>query len=157
YHIPSAGSTDYIPFDLAATILSDTPSGRLYQALVPSKQAAGVFGFTMDQQDPGLGMFGAQLQPGMDQDKALHTLTTTLESLNEKPFTQEELDRARSQWLTAWQQLYADPEQIGVALSEAIAGGDWRLLFLHRDRVRDAKLEDVQRVAVQYLVPSNRT
>lgn len=157
YHIPAAGSPDYIPFDLAATILADTPSGRLYHALVPTKLAAGVFGFTMDQHDPGVGMFGAQLQPGMDQDKALATLTTTLESLREKPFTQAELDRARSKWLTSWQQLYADPEQIGVALSEAIAGGDWRLLFLMRDQVRQAKLEDVQRIATEYLIPSNRT
>ncbi|OZI59086.1 M16 family metallopeptidase [Bordetella genomosp. 4] len=157
YHIPPAGSPDYIPFDLAATILADTPSGRLYQALVPTKLAAEVFGFTMDQHDPGVAMFGAQLQPGMNQDKALQTLTSTLESLDKKPFTQEELDRARSKWLTAWQQLYADPEQIGVALSEAIAGGDWRLLFLHRDRVRQAKLADVQRVANEYLTASNRT
>ena len=157
YHIPAAGSPDYISFDLATTILADTPSGRLYHALVPTKLAAGVFGFTMDQRDPGVAMFGAQLQPGMDQDKALQTLTSTLESLRDKPFTQEELDRARSKWLTAWQQIYADPEKIGVALSEAIAGGDWRLFFLQRDRVRQAKLEDVQRVATTYLVGSNRT
>jgi len=157
YHIPAAGSPDYVPFDLAATILADTPSGRLYHALVPTKLAADVFGFTMDQLDPGVAMFGAQLQPGMDQDKTLQALTSTLESLAAHPFTAAELDRARSKWLTAWQQVYSDPEKIGVALSEAIAGGDWRLFFLQRDRVRDAKLEDVQRVATAYLVPSNRT
>ena len=157
YHIPSAGSPDFIPLDLASTILADTPSGRLYHALVPTKLAAGVFGFTMDQYGPGVAMFGAELQPGMDQDKALSTLTSTLESLRDQPFTQEELDRARSKWLTQWQQLYADPEQVGVALSEGIASGDWRLLFLHRDRVRQATLADVQRAATEYLIPSNRT
>jgi len=157
YHIPAAGSPDYAAFDLAATILADTPSGRLYHALVPTKQATDVFGFTMDQYDPGVAMFGAQLQPGMDQDQALRTLTSTLESLAGKPFTQAELDRARSKWLTAWQQVYADPEKIGVALSEAIAAGDWRLFFVQRDRVREAKLADVQRVADAYLVASNRT
>ncbi|WP_026638446.1 M16 family metallopeptidase [Bordetella petrii] len=157
YHIPAAGSPDYVPFDLATTILADTPSGRLYHALVPTKLAADVFGFTMDQYDPGVAMFGAQLQPGMNQDQALKALTSTLESLGDKPFTQDELDRARSKWLMAWQQIYADPEKIGVALSEAIAGGDWRLFFLQRDRVREARLEDVQRVATTYLVASNRT
>ncbi|KDB61103.1 peptidase, M16 family [Bordetella bronchiseptica B18-5 (C3)] len=157
YHLPAAGSPDFVGLDLAATILADTPSGRLYHALVPTKLASGVFGFTMDQLDPGLAMFGAQLQPGMDQDKALQTLTATLESLSSKPFSQEELERARSKWLTAWQQTYADPEKVGVALSEAIASGDWRLFFLQRDRVRDAKLDDVQRAAVAYLVRSNRT
>jgi len=157
YHIPSASSPDYIPFDLATSILSDTPSGRLYHALVPTKLAADVFGFTMDQYAPGVAMFGAQLQPGMDESKAVYTLTSTLESLSSKPFVQEELDRARSQWLSSWQQVYADPEEIGVALSEAIASGDWRLFFLHRDRVRAATLEDVQKTAVKYLVASNRT
>lgn len=35
--------------------------------------------------------------------------------------------------------------------------GDWRLFFLLRDRIRDAKLDDVQRVARERLLPSNRT
>ncbi|MBB1241633.1 insulinase family protein, partial [Klebsiella pneumoniae] len=59
YHIPAAGSTDFVPFDLATTILADTPSGRLYHALVPTKLASGVFGFTMENLDPGLAMFAA--------------------------------------------------------------------------------------------------
>ncbi|AZY50048.1 M16 family metallopeptidase [Bordetella avium] len=155
YHIPAAGSPDFIPMDLASVILSDTPSGRLYHALVPTKLASGVFGFTMDQRDPGIAMFGAQLQAGMDETKALDTLVSTLESLHEKPFTQEELDRARNKWLTSWQQTYSDPQKVGVALSEAIATGDWRLFFLQRDRVRMAKLPEVQRVAEDYLRKSN--
>jgi len=157
YHIPAAGSADYVPFDLAATILADTPSGRLYHALVPTKQAAEVFGFTMDQLDPGVAMFGAQLQADMNPDTALRTLTATLESVSSKPFTEAELERARSKWLTAWQQTYSDPERVGVALSEAIAAGDWRLFFLQRDRARAAQLAEVQRAADAYLVPANRT
>ncbi len=156
YHIPAAGSPDFVPFDLATTILADTPSGRLYHALVPTKQASGVFGFTMEQLDPGLVMFGAQLAPGKNPDTALATLTSTLESVGKKPFTQQELERARSKWLTAWEQTYSDPEQVGVALSEAIAAGDWRLFFLQRDRARKATLDEVQKAATAYLVRSNR-
>jgi zinc protease len=157
YHVPAAGSPDYIPFDLATTILADTPSGRLYHALVPTRQATSVFGFVMDKLDPGTAMFGAQLQADMDPNAAQATLIATLESVKDKPFTQEELDRARSKWLTSWQQTYSDPEEVGVALSEAIAQGDWRLFFLMRDRARDAKLADVQRVAQTFLLQSNRS
>ena len=44
----------------------------------------------------------------------------------------------------------------GVALSEAIAAGDWRLFFLQRDRARKATLAEVQQAATTYLVQSNR-
>ena len=42
------------------------------------------------------------------------------------------------------------------SLSEFIAIGDWRLFFLYRDRLRQVKLDDVQRVAERYLKPANR-
>ena len=80
-----------------------------------------------------------------------------MEAIAKQPFTQVELDRARSQWLTQWNQTFSDPQKIGVGLSEAIAIGDWRLMFVERDNVRSAKLADVQRVATDYLVTSNRT
>ena len=35
-----------------------------------------------------------------------------------------------------WEQAFTDPENVGLALSEAIAKGDWRLFFLIRDQVR---------------------
>ncbi|HYX41569.1 MAG TPA: pitrilysin family protein, partial [Pyrinomonadaceae bacterium] len=38
-----------------------------------------------------------------------------------------------------------------------IAAGDWRLFFLHRDRIRKITPEDVARVAANYFKPSNRT
>ena len=52
-------------------------------------------------------------------------------------------------------QTYSDPEQVGVALSEAIAAGDWRLFFLQRDRARKATLAEVQRAAPTYFVRRN--
>ena len=155
YHIPAAGSADFVPLDLAATILADTPSGRLYHALVPTKMASGVFGFTMEQLDPGLAMFGAQLSPGKNVDAALKTLTGTLETLDKA------LHRAGTG--TRAQQV-ADLVGAGVQRSragrrgavEAIAAGDWRLFFLQRDRARKATLGDVQKAATSYLVQSNR-
>ena len=44
-----------------------------------------------------------------------------------------------------------------MVLSEWAAKGDWRLFFLHRDRVAKVTPDDVKRVADQYLQRSNRT
>ena len=157
YHVPSAAHKDFAAIDLASMILADTPSGRLYKAMVPAKQAASVFGFTMDRTAPGTVMFGASLQPGMDQAKSLQTLTSTLESIAKHPFTPEELDRVRNQWLKSWDQMFSDAQKVSSGLSEAIAVGDWRLWFLSRDRIRAVTLAQVQQAADQYLTQSNRT
>ena len=47
--------------------------------------------------------------------------------------------------------------QFGVAISESIALGDWRLFFIQRDQYRAVKPADVQRVALDYLKRSNLT
>src|SRR5699024_8109725 len=88
YRIPAAGDPDFIPLDLGVSILGDTPSGRLYHALVREELSTSVFGFAAAMERPGYALFGAQLEPGMDQDKALATLTTTLDNLENQPFEQ---------------------------------------------------------------------
>jgi zinc protease len=157
YHVPSAAHKDFAALDLASMIIGDTPSGRLYKALVANKLAAGVFAFTMDRAAPGSVMFGASLQADMDQVRALSTLTTTVESIAKEPFTAEELDRVRNQWLKGWDQGFSDPQKISAALTEAIALGDWRLFFVSRDRIRAATLAEVQQAADRLLVQANRT
>jgi zinc protease len=48
-------------------------------------------------------------------------------------------------------------DQVGITLSEFIGAGDWRLFFLHRDRLRKVTTENVAQVAAKYFKPSNRT
>src|SRR5690606_33989155 len=157
YHTPSAADPDFVALEAVAVMMGDTPSGRLYHQLVSQGKASEVFGFTFDQHDPGVIMFGAQLDPAMEPSESLWALIDTVETVTQTPFTQEELDRARAKLLLDWERTYSDPQRVGVALSEAIAAGDWRLFFLRRDRIRDLDLADTQRVAEQWLLRSNRT
>lgn len=157
YHTPPAMAPDFAAVQAISVIMGDTPSGRLYHQLVSTGKAAGIFSFTFNRHQPGTIMFGAQLDAGMEQTTALWDLIDTVETVAQTPFTQEELDRAKSKLMLDWQQTYSDPQRVGVALSEAIAIGDWRLFFLLRDRVRDLELADVQRVAEQWLIRSNRS
>jgi zinc protease len=46
---------------------------------------------------------------------------------------------------------------VGLTLTEWAAAGDWRLLYVHRDRIKKVTPADVQRVAAAYLKPDNRT
>ncbi|WP_058089198.1 M16 family metallopeptidase [Aquabacterium parvum] len=157
YHVMPGVHADHAAVALLSLILGDTPSGRLHKQLSERRLAASTFAFSQGLADPGFLIAGVQL--GVDQEvgPAREALLKAVESFASQPVTEAELARAKARWLKDWQALFADPQHVGVALSESVAQGDWRLFFLNRDRVRDIKLADVQRVAAAYLVRSNRT
>ncbi|MBK9797837.1 MAG: insulinase family protein [Holophagaceae bacterium] len=157
YHIAPGFHPSRSYLDLAASILADAPSGRLYKALVETKLAAQVFPMIFPTLEPGLMMFGAALPKDGDPEKAKAALLKELEDLKTRPFTQAELERALAKVRKSVDQTFADTKNLAVALSDSMAAGDWRHLFLDRDWALAAKLEQVQGAAEAVLKPSNRT
>lgn len=157
YHVMPGAHPDFAAASLLSIILGDTPSGRLHRRLTERQLAASVFAFTQGLADPGFFFVGAQLAPGQDPAAARQALADATESFGLEPVTPAELERARSKWLNDWDAVFSDPQRVGVALSESVAMGDWRLFFLQRDRVKALQLHDVQRVAQAYFVRDNRT
>ena len=107
--------------------------------------------------DPGYAFATVRLRLDQSLDQARETLIKTIESVANEPPSKDELDRAKSRLLKGIELELADTEGIGLDLSEYIASGDWRLLFLSRDRIKAVTAEDVARVARVYFKPSNRT
>jgi zinc protease len=157
WHTVSASHPDAAAVQALSGILGNEPSGRLHRALVQTQLAASVFDLPWSLAEPAPLMLGVTLAPGQDVAKARAALLATVDDLTRTPITDDELERVRTQWLNDWAQGFTDPERVGVALSEAIGNGDWRLYFLARDRMRAVTLADVQRVASSYLVADNRT
>jgi zinc protease len=69
----------------------------------------------------------------------------------------EEVQRARNRSLNDIHMALTDSRRVALSLSEFEAQGDWRLLFIERDRLTQVTADDVNRVARQYLISSNRT
>lgn len=157
YHIPAGGHPDYPAVDVLTTIMASEPSGRLYDNLVKRRLAAGVFGSSFALHDPGVILFGAQAAPGTDGPTMLQNMIETIESSIEKPFTAEEVERARQEMLRQREIQVADSQGLAIQLSEWAAQGDWRLFFIYRDRLEKVTPEDVNRVASTYMIRSNRT
>lgn len=158
YHTPPSAHVDAASVALLARVLGDTPGGRLHKRVVEQQRlAVQAFGEPLGWAEPSPLLLGTGLAPGQDVDKARSAVAAVLDGLATEPVTAEELERARIGWLNTWDLGFTDPEQVGVAMSEAIAQGDWRLYFLQRDRVRAVTLADINRVAKAWLKPDNRT
>ena len=156
YHVPAGPHPDYAAIELLGLVLTEPPSGRLHKQLVETaKLAASVGAFSMALAEPGFMILSADLAPRASMDDLSREMLAVIEGLETRPVTADELRRAQTRWLNGWEQQFADPEQVGTALSETISQGDWRLFFFLRDRVKAIKLDDLQRVARQFLIPSN--
>ncbi|MCC6537837.1 MAG: insulinase family protein [Bryobacterales bacterium] len=157
YHVPASAHPDSGALALLGELLTGNPAGRLYKALVETKKAASVGGGARLFNERGYLTLLAAVRKDNSLAEAREILLKTLDGLAAAPVTAEEVERARASLLNDFEQALRDPQRAAMILNETVAAGDWRLLFLHRDRVRTANVADVQRVAVQYLVASNRT
>jgi zinc protease len=157
YHIPAGSHADFAAVNLAAEILGDSPSGRLYKALVEPKKAARVNSDTYQLRDPGVALFSAEVRKESSIEEARDTLLATIDAVGSTPFTTEEVERARARVLKNIELLLNSSDRVGLQLAGWAGMGDWRLLFLNRDRVKQVSAADVQRVAAYYFKPANRT
>jgi zinc protease len=158
YHVPSGTDPSSGAINLLEEILTDTPSGRLYKALVETKKATSVGGYFMELHDPGFVMFNADVRQDQSIEDARTAFVRALDAAaGSAPIIKDEVERARATLLKNIDLMLNSADRVGLHLSEAIAQGDWRLFFLNRDRIRAATVEDVQKAAAAYLKPSNRT
>ena len=157
YHIPAAAHADSSLMSIVGAILTNAPSGRLHRALVESNKAAGITRSTYLLREPGAVYYAASVRKEASLDAARDAMLETLDGLATSPVTAEEVDRAKADLTRTIDLTLVNSEQLAQTLTEWVAAGDWRLFFLHRDRIRGAHADDVQRVAVAFLRPSNRT
>jgi zinc protease len=157
YHVPAGAHPDAPALDVLSGLMSDRPSGRLYKALVDNKKAVGVSMGMEELHDPGFLAASATLKLDQSLDDARQTLVKVVEGLAAEPPTKEEVERVKTRMLKNIELEMTDSQSVALDLSEYYSQGDWRLMFLMRDRIKAVTEADVLRVAKAYLKESNRT
>jgi zinc protease len=157
YHTPSFSDKEYAANSALISILTNNPSGALYKALIDTKLATSVYGYSFTLKDPGFSYFQSEIP----KDKDLKTTQDAfLQTMNEVPkmtFTEDDLKRAKNELLKQFENTYNKTMDLSIALTENIGAGDWRLFFINRDNIEKLTLADIQNVAKKYYLQSNRT
>ena len=156
YHIPAAAHEDYAVCEVLNSVLTTMPTGRLYKSLVETKKASQTGGFVRNSHDPST----ISLLAFTEADKveaARDALIETLETLSKTPITKEEVARAVLTLTQQRERTLSNSQLFAISLSDWAACGDWRLFFLHRDRLEKVTADAVNKVAAKYMVRANRT
>ncbi len=157
YHIAAGSHPDAAATEVLSGVLGEAPSGRLYKALVDNKKAVSANADTEDLHDPGFLLASARLRKDQSVDDARQALISTIEKLVDDPPTKEEVERVKLAIQKQFELQMTNTQSTALGLSEWASLGDWRLLFVTRDRIKAVTPEDVLRVAKTYLKESNRT
>jgi len=159
YHTPADGAPDAYPLRLAAELLSEGESSRIYRRLVYDKQIALQVQTTGNfTEDPNLFFALAILNAGHAPAEGEAEVERELGRLKDEPVSPEELAKAKNQILRDFvltrQTAQSRGEQLGYA---AVVLKDPELVNAEVERFLAVTPEDIQRVARKYFVPQNLT
>lgn len=157
YHTPSFSDKEYAANSALISILTNNPSGALYKALIDTKLATSVYGFSFTLKDPGFSYFQSEIPKDKDLKAAQEAFLQTMNEVPKMTFTDDDLKRAKNELLKQFENTYNKTMDLSIALTENIGAGDWRLFFINRDNIEKLTLADIQNVAKKYYLQSNRT
>ena len=159
HRVPADGEPDAYPMHIAAKILSDGQSSRIYRRLVyDDRIAMAAFGDAKIIELPNLFTAVAVVQPGAPTEAASASLIAELERMRAEPVTAAELDRAKRQFARDYILGRETVQQKAGVLAHAdvihddlgTADGEFELFM-------NVTAADVQRVARKYFAPETRS
>jgi zinc protease len=158
WHIPGVTNPDVPALDLLSTILGDGRSSRLYRRV---REEAGlafsISAFSYTPGDPGLFGIDATVDP-KKRDAAEQLALRIVDEVKQVGVTADELEKAKkitlSHHLGALTTMRGQASDIG---SNWLLTRDLNFSRHYLDAVQKVTLEDVKRVAANYLTQSNLT
>lgn len=148
-----AGHADSFALDLAASVLADGQSSRLYKRLVYKDQTAtSTGGHNLTNANPGLFMLVASLKPGQKTDGPEKILREEAVRLQKDLVSEKELQKAKNAVMKGYieELTTIDGKARALAVNE-ILYGSYEKLFTDLDLYQKVTPQDVQKAAQKYL------
>jgi len=161
YHTVHQMHEDWPALQLLGSIISEGRTSRLYRRMVQDEQLAlnvQAFNGFPGTKYPSMFITFAVPNQGVDLDMIESTIEEEIQKTKDGDITQEELDRAVTNARADLVRSLNNNMGLALQLAETHGQqGDWRRVFTYLDELQSVTLDDLQRVANQYLVQKNRT
>lgn len=158
YHLPKMGDLDWIHADLLSTILASDKASRLERALVHDQQIAqDVAAYVLPTEATGMLLMHATAREDVAAEAIEAALDEEIARVARDGVTEDELIRAKNRAEVDYaHQLETYDSRADLIGMFATYFGDPSLVHTWLDPYRTATVEDIKRVAGQYLVADNR-
>ena len=159
YKIPPSSSPDADALSVLSTILSGGRSSRFYETIVRQKQLTGsVAGGPEQSRGPALYGLTSTPLPGKTLQELEAAIEEEIEKVKNGPIADWEMQKARNAAKSAFVNSISSTLSRATLLSQyAMFYNDPNRINTRADAIAKVTAADVQRVAKQYLVTTNRT
>jgi zinc protease len=159
FHTPNYRNTDSFALEVAAEILSDGKSSRLYKKLVVDRRMVVSVDADYDRLsfDPNLLWITAQLRPQVKVQDALGEINGEIAALRASPPDPQELQKAKN--LVQASFVYGQDSifREAMLLGQYEMLGDYRMVDQYLPGIDSVTSADVSRVAAEYMSQPQRT
>ncbi len=158
YRAPKTTSPDIPALRLAASILSDGASSRLYQSLIREQEIAQQADLDLELNTEGGRMsfvaIGSQKGTSENLEKAM---LAELKKVQDKGVTAKELEKAKNQLISRAVRARETNDGKAIAIERAVAyQNDPKAVNTEVSKLQAVKAADIQRVMKQYFKDNNR-
>ncbi len=159
YQVPGGLHPDMDALSALASVMGAGRSSRLYDSLVRQQQiAVQVYAGVQQSKGPGLFYLEAMAAPGRDPAAVEKAVSAEVEKVQKGPIQEWELEKARNAARRTLVGNLRSSLQRAILLARYSAFfDDPGIINTRYERIASLKIDDLQRVARRYIVPTNRT
>ncbi len=159
FHIPETRHQDYYPLNMLASVLGDGQSSRLYRSLITNQQlATNVFTYMPESFDPNLFYVWATAANGVTSETLEKAIIFEINKIIISGIQEKELTKIKNiAQVDFYRTLATINGKANTLGTYSLFFGDHGKMFSAISDMKKATVKDIQRVARNYLIKSNRT
>lgn len=159
FQAPKQGEADMYAMDLAANILGNGSSSRLYRRLVyQQQQATSAYAYNHTMKDAGIFAVGVNMKPGLETSSALESVYNEIYKMRTQKVTDKELEKAKTQVMKDYVDSLRtmDGKARALAVNEIVTGS-YDSLFSDLEKYQAVTADDILKAMAKYTQQNQRS
>jgi predicted Zn-dependent peptidase len=158
FHIPNYEHKDQVALSALSELLSSGKSSKLNKILVNDKQlVSAVHAYNMELTDPGVYMFLAMCNPGVDAKKVEKIILKEIQKIKKGNITKSEIEKVKLNTKADFVFSLESSSSVASLYGSYLIRGNIKPLIEYENNINNLKTEDIIEVANKYFTKDNST
>ena len=158
FNIPNFLHEDQVALSALSELLSSGKSSRLNELLVDEKQLVNTaYAYNMELKDPGVYMFMAVCNPGIDATEVEKYILEEIERIKNGDIKLEELNKVKKNTKSDFIFSLESSSSVASLYGSYLSRGDISPLMSYEEEIEELTIDDLVKVAKKYFLTANST